>query len=257
MVIWWEMKSRGSKWNLMVILIRCGPDREENMKTIIEKLFELRDEEYAAFQAKLTPSVDPSLFIGVRVPACRALAKDLYKNDIEEVKRFLSELPHKYYDENMLHGLLISEIKDFDLCISELEAFLPSVDNWAVCDIMSPKCFKKHKAELLPFIEAWTGSSEEYTIRFGLEMLMSHFLDDDFRPEYLTIASSVRSDRYYVNMMIAWFFATALAKQWDSAIGYVEENKLEEWVHNKTIQKARESYRITDEQKQYLNKLKR
>ena len=183
--------------------------------------------------------------------------KNLYKNDAEEVEGFLSELPHKYYDENMLHGLLISEIKDFELCVSKLETFLPHVDNWAVCDIMSPKCFKKHKSELLPLIKVWVESSEEYTIRFGLEMLMSHFLDDDFKSEYLKIAASVHSDRYYVNMMIAWFFATALAKQWDSTIEYIENNKLEEWVHNKTIQKARESNRITDEQKLYLNKLKR
>ncbi|MDO5440991.1 MAG: DNA alkylation repair protein [Bacillota bacterium] len=227
------------------------------MTTIQKKLFELRDEDYAKFQAKLTPTVDPELFIGVRVPACRALAKDLHKNDTKEVERFLLELPHKYYDENMIHGLLISEIKDFDLCISELKAFLPHVDNWAVCDIMSPKCFKKHKLELLPLIKEWTESSEEYTVRFGLEMLMSHFLDDDFKPEYLKIAASVHSDKYYVNMMIAWFFATALAKQWDSTIGYIENNKLGEWVHNKTIQKARESNRISDEKKLYLNKLKR
>ena len=227
------------------------------MTTIQKKLFELQDNEYALFQAKLTPTVKTELFIGVRVPACRALAKELYKNDTEEVKRFLSELPHKYYDENMIHGLLISEIKDFDICISKLEEFLPYVDNWAVCDIMSPKCFKKHKKELLPFIKAWTKSSEEYTIRFGLEMLMSHFLDDDFKPEHLAIAASIHSDKYYVNMMIAWFFATALAKQWDSVIGYIEGDKLDEWVHNKTIQKARESNRISDEQKRYLNELKR
>ena len=207
--------------------------------------------------SKLTPTVDPAFFIGVRVPVCRALAKELYKNHADEVERFLSEIPHKYYDENMLHGLLISEIKDFDICVSKLEAFLPYVDNWAVCDIMSPKCFKKLKSELLPLIESWTESPEEYTIRFGLEMLMSHYLDDDFKPEYLTIAASVRSDKYYVNMMIAWFFATALAKQWDSTIEYIDDNRLKEWVHNKTIQKARESNRITDEQKLYLNKLKK
>lgn len=229
----------------------------EKVMSIQKKLFELQDKDYALFQAKLTPTVDPALFIGVRIPECRALAKNLYKNDIDEVERFFSELPHKYYDENMLHGLLISEIKDFDLCVSKLETFLPHVDNWAVCDIMSPKCFKKHKSELLPLIETWTKSSEEYTMRFGLEMMMSHFLDGDFKPEYLTIAASVRSDKYYVNMMIAWFFATALAKQWDSTIEYIENNKLEEWVHNKTIQKARESNRITDEQKLYLNKLKK
>ena len=227
------------------------------MTTIQKELFNLQDKEYALFQAKLTPTVEQNRFIGVRVPVCRALAKKLYKNKSEEVKEFLTALPHRYYDENMLHGLIISEIKDFNQCISELEDFLPYVDNWAVCDIMSPKCFKKYKKELLQLIKAWTKSSEEYTIRFGIEMLMSLFLDDDFKQEYLMIAASVHSDRYYVNMMIAWFFATALSKQWASTIGYIEDNKLDEWVHNKTIQKARESYRISDEQKQYLNKLKR
>lgn len=224
---------------------------------IQDRLFELLDKEYAAFQSKLTPNVDPSLFIGVRVPECRKLAKELYRNKPDEVAVFLSELPHAYYDENMLHGLLISEIKDFDSCMEALQAFLPFVDNWAVCDIMSPKCFKKHKEELLPIIKAWAASSDEYTIRFGLEMLMSHYLDDDFRPEYLKIAAAVRSEKYYINMMIAWFFATALAKQWDSAVVYIENGELGPWVHNKTIQKARESFRITAEQKQYLQSLKR
>lgn len=221
------------------------------------KLFSLQDKEYAAFQAKLTPNIAPELFIGVRVPECRKLAKDLYKNEPKEVEKFMSKLPHKYYDENMLHGLLISEIKDFNQCMERLEEFLPYVDNWAVCDIMSPKCFKKHKAELLPIIKRWAKSSEDYTIRFGLEMLMSHYLDEDFKPEYLKIPALVKSDEYYVNMMISWYFATALAKQWDSAIKYIEGYKLGDWVHNKTIQKARESYRITDEQKKYLLSLKK
>ena len=227
------------------------------MTSIQKKLFELQDKKYAKFQSKLTPNVNPKLFIGVRVPECRKLAKDLNKNEADMVSGFLKQLPHKYYDENMLHGLLVSEIKEFDKCIDSLEAFLPYVDNWAVCDIMSPKCFKKHKSELLPFIKLWTKSSKEYTIRFGIEMLMSHFLDDDFRPELLKIVAAVHSDKYYVNMMIAWFFATALTKQWDSTISYIESGKLDQWVHNKTIQKARESYRISDEQKQYLFSLKR
>lgn len=227
------------------------------MTEIQNKLFELQDKEYALFQSKLTPTVNPDFFIGVRVPLCRKLAKELYKNNIEEVEAFFSELPHKYYDENMLHGLLIAEIKDFNRCMEELERFLPYVDNWAVCDIMSPKCFKKHKPELLDAIGIWVKSSEEYTIRFGLEMLMTHYLDDDFKPEYLQIAASVKSDKYYVNMMTAWFFATALSKQWDSSVCYIENNILDLWVHNKTIQKARESYRITDEQKLYLSGLKR
>ena len=227
------------------------------MTGIQKQLFDLQDKEYAAFQSRLTPSIDPSSCIGVRVPECRKLAKELLKNDPESVKEFIAELPHKYYDENMLHGLLISDTKDFGRCIEETEAFLPYVDNWAVCDIMSPKCFKKHKDELLPLIRKWTESSPTYTVRFGIEMLMSHYLDGDFKPEYLDIVSSVRSDKYYVNMMTAWFFATALTKQWDSAIVCLEENRLDVWTHNKTIQKARESYRISGEQKEYLLGLKR
>ncbi len=220
------------------------------MKTITELLFELRDEEYAAFQAKLTPSVDKELFIGVRVPEVRKLAKKL-KNE-PTASEFLRELPHKYYDENMLHGLLVSEIKDYEKAVEETDRFLPFVDNWAVCDIMSPKVFKKHKTELLEKIREWTRSEETYTIRFGIEMLMSHFLDEDFRAECLEIPAAVHSEEYYVNMMIAWFFATALAKQWDAAVPYLEQGRLDEWVHKKTVQKARESYRITDEQKAYL-----
>ncbi len=226
----------------------------KNMESITKLLFELRDEEYAKFQAKLTPSVDPKLFIGVRVPDVRKLAKEL-KND-PGVEVFLQELPHKYYDENMLHGLLISEIKDFDIAIKETDRFLPYVDNWAVCDIMSPKVFKKHKTELIECIRKWAKSKKTYTIRFGIEMLMSHYLDDDFKAEYLDIPARIRSDEYYVNMMIAWFFATALTKQWDSAIQYIENVRLDKWTHNKTIQKAVESYRITDEQKSYLRTLK-
>ncbi len=226
------------------------------MTDIQNKLFALQDSEYAKFQSRLTPGVDPQLFIGVRVPNCRKLARELLKSEPEAAANFLAELPHKYYDENMLHGLLVSGIRDYDRCIEELEAFLPYVDNWAVCDIMSPGCFRKHKKELLPLIDTWMDDSHEYTVRFGIEMLMSHYLDDDFRPEYLEAVAAIRSDRYYVNMMISWFFATALAKQWDSAVTYLEGKKLDPWVHNKTIQKARESYRITDEQKCYLSGLK-
>ena len=224
------------------------------MKSFTELLFELRDEEYANFQAKLTPTVSPELFIGVRVPNVRKLAKLLKDNP--DVETFLQELPHKYYDENMLHGLLISEFKDYNKAIKETGRFLPYVDNWAVCDILSPKVFKKHKTELIGSIKKWVGSNKTYTKRFGIEMLMSHYLDDDFRAEYLDIVSVIRSKEYYVNMMIAWFFATALAKQWESTISYIENNRLDKWTHNKTIQKAVESYRITDEQKAYLKTLK-
>lgn len=222
---------------------------------IQKRLFELQDKEYAAFQSKLTPTVPKESFIGVRVPEARKLAKSYSKEP--ECQDFLKELPHQYYDENMLHGLLLSEMKDYDACIHAVDLFLPYVDNWAVCDIMSPKVFKKHKAELLENIRRWAASDQVYTCRFGLEMLMTHFLDGDYSPEYLEIAAGVHSEEYYVNMMIAWFFATALAKQWDTAISYVTENRLDEWVHNKTIQKARESNRITDEQKEYLKSLKR
>ncbi|MBO4213097.1 MAG: DNA alkylation repair protein, partial [Clostridia bacterium] len=163
-----------------------------------------------------------------------------------------SELPHKYYDENMLHGLLVSEIKDYDACIAELDRFLPYVDNWAVCDIMSPKVLAKRKDELIVKIIEWAKSKEVYTCRFGLETLMTHFLDKDFKPEYLEIAAKVKSNEYYINMMIAWFFATALAKQWDAAIPYIEDRRFSDWVHKKTIQKAVESFRVTDAQKEYL-----
>ena len=223
------------------------------MKEIEKLLFELRDAEYAEFQAKLTPSVDKELFIGVRVPEVRKLAKQLKDNPI--TADFIRELPHKYYDENMLHGLLVSEIKDYEKAVEETDRFLPYIDNWAVCDIMSPKVFKKHKEPLLDKIHDWTASGETYTIRFGIEMLMSHYLDEDFKPEYLEIPAKIRSKEYYVNMMAAWFFATALAKQWDATIPYLEQGRLDEWVHKKTIQKARESYRITDTQKAYLKTL--
>lgn len=222
---------------------------------IQKRLFELADSEYASFQARLTPTVDKDLFIGVRVPNVRKLAKEIYKAG--EYEDFLKELPHKYYDENMLHGLILSEFKDYDLCVSEIDKFLPYVDNWAVCDIMSPKCFKKNKDRLMTKIVEWSGSDEVYTSRFGIEMLMSHFLDDDFKKEYLEIPASVHLDDYYSKMMVAWFFATALTKQWDATVPYIELGKLETWTHNKTIQKARESYRITDDQKSYLKTLKK
>ena len=220
-----------------------------------EELFALQDASYGDFQAKLTPGIPREEFIGVRVPEVRKLSKRLIKEP--ETAEFLKELPHKYYDENMLHGLLISEIKDYDACIAEVDKFLPYVDNWAVCDIMSPKVFKRNKTALLDKIKEWSASEKTYTCRFGIEMLMSHFLDDDFKPEYLDIPASVHSEDYYARMMVAWFFATALAKQWDAAVKYVEDNRLDTWTHNKTIQKARESYRITPEQKEYLKTLKR
>ena len=224
------------------------------MTSLQERLFAMQDKQYAAFQAKLTPGVPVESFIGIRVPVLRKFAKEFTKES--ECKDFLHQLPHEYYDENMLHGLLISEVKDYEECIRLTDRFLPFVDNWAVCDIMSPKVFAKHKKELLTKIKTWSKSSHVYTCRFGIEVLMSHYLDKDFKAEYLEIPASVRSEEYYVKMMVAWFFATALAKQWDQAIPYIEQNRLAVWTHNKTIQKAIESYRITPEQKEYLRTLK-
>lgn len=222
---------------------------------IKDELLALQDISYADFQAKLIPNIPRELFIGVRVPEARRLAKIIAK--VPEVDKFLADLPHKFYDENMLHGLLVSEIKDYDACIAAVDAFLPYVDNWAVCDIMSPKIFKVNKPALLKKIKEWSVSGKTYICRFGIEMLMSHFLDADFKPEYLAIPVSVNSEDYYVRMMVAWFFATALAKQWETAIKYTENHRLDIQTHNKAIQKALESKRITSEQKGYLKTLKR
>ena len=222
---------------------------------ITKKLFELQDKEYAEFQSKLTPNVDKDKFIGVRVPDVRKLAKQYIQDD--ESTEFMNSLPHKYYDEDMLHGLLISEIKDYNLCVKELEKFLPYVDNWAVCDIMGPKILKKYSDEFINKIKQWVKSKHTYTCRFAIKMLMSNYLDKEFKTEYLEIPVNIHSDEYYINMVIAWFYATALAKQWDKTILYLEQNKLNIWIHNRTIQKARESFRITDAQKEYLKKLKR
>ena len=222
---------------------------------IQKELFSLQDKEYMKFLSKLTPNVPEDTIIGVRIPEIRKLAKKLVKNN--EYEDFLKELPHKYYDENLLHGAIISENKDFENCIELLNSFLPFVDNWAVCDTISPKIFKKHKKELIEKIKEWSQSDKTYTCRFGVEMLMTHFLDKDFKKEYLEIVANIHSEEYYVKMVIAWFFATALTKQWDYAVIYLENNKLDVWVHNKTIQKARESLRILEDKKGYLKRLKR
>ena len=224
------------------------------VEEITSALFNMQDTGYKMFQAKLMPTVNPEVIIGVRTPLLRKFAKDILKTG--DVSQFLDALPHRYYDENTLHGIILSELKDYDETIKRIDEFLPYVDNWATCDLMSPKVFKKHKAELLGEIDRWILSDEVYTVRFGLEMLMSHYLDDDFKPEYLEKAAGVKNDDYYVRMMVAWFFATALAKQYASALPYIENNVLEKWTHNKSIQKAVESYRITDEQKAYLKTLK-
>lgn len=221
----------------------------------VEKdLLAMQDTAYRSFQCKLMPTVDPNTVIGVRVPRLRAYAKAMKSDD---AAAFCSALPHQYYEENNLHGFLINELRDFETCMAELERFLPHVDNWATCDGLRPKCVKKHKAEFLPYIRRWLMSDHTYTVRFAMEMLMVWYLEEDFIPTYADWVISVYSEEYYVNMMIAWYFATALAKQYDSVIGYLEEEKLPRWVHNKTIQKAIESYRLTQEQKTHLKTLKR
>lgn len=222
---------------------------------IQERLFSLQDKAYADFQSRLVPTVPREAIIGVRVPQLRKLAKSCCKE--EEISDFLQALPHRYYDENLFHSILISGIKEYAACIEAVEAFLPYVDNWAVCDMLSPKVFKKHRGSLLQKIKKWISSKETYTCRFGLGMLMSHYLDEDFAVACLEMAASVRSEEYYVNMMLAWFFATALAKQWEAGIVYLERERLDVWVHRKTIQKACESFRIPEERKRYLKTLKR
>ncbi len=217
-----------------------------------EELFKLQDKNYKEFHSKLIPNIKEDLIIGVRVPELRKLAKKYKDNS----SYFLNNLPHKYYDENVLHGLLISEIKDYNKCIYELERFLPYIDNWAVCDMTNPKVFKKHKEELLIKIKEWINTKDTYTIRYGIRMLMNYYLDEDYKKEYLNLPLKIKSNEYYINMMIAWYYATALAKQYEDTIKLLETKKLSPWIHNKTIQKARESYRITKEQKDYLQTLK-
>ncbi len=221
---------------------------------IRKELFHLQDEKYRDFQKKLIPAIDPDTVIGVRTPALRQYAKQLVKR--ADIQAFLDDLPHQYFDENQLHAFVISGMKDYEQCMQEVIRFLPYVDNWATCDQLSPKVFKKHRAELMQMIKIWICSEKTFTIRFAIGMLMEHFLDEDFDPVYPAMAAGVRSEEYYVNMMIAWYFATALAKQYVSAIGFIEQQQLDVWTHNKAIQKSLESYRITPEQKEYLKTLK-
>ena len=217
-------------------------------------LFDLQDKSYADFQSKLLPTVPRETVIGVRTPDLRKLAKQLSRTPA--AKEFLQSLPHRYFDENQLHAFILSEEKDFGTCLAELERFLPFVDNWATCDQLSPRCFKKYAAELLPHIRKWMRSTHTYTIRFGICSLMRYYLDEAFLPEYLQWVASIKSDEYYIRMMQAWFFATALAKQWNATLPYIEQHRLEKDTHNKTIQKAVESFRITDEQKAFLKTLR-
>ena len=224
------------------------------MTEIQKLLFAKQDIKYRDFQAPLFPNVDKEKIIGVRTPELKKLAKELNGSDM--AKEFIETLPHLYFDENQLHAFIISLIKDYQICLKEVERFLPYIDNWGTCDQLSPKVFSKHKDELIKEIKRWLKSKHTYTVRFAIGMLLALYLDESFKEEYLELVASIRSDEYYINMMVAWYFATALAKQYKSAIKYIEDKKLDIWVHNKTIQKAVESYRISDEQKAYLKTLK-
>ena len=276
------------------------------MKKVLEKLNKMQDKKYGEFQAKLIPTIDKKTIIGVRTPELKAFAKEMLKGSqsfaptrgsqsmgptnglTNDVEKFLDELPHKYFDENQLHVFILSEMKDFNICIKRVDEFLPYVNNWATCDQLSPKCFKKNKETLLKHINKWIKSKKPYFIRFAIEMLMSHFLDEDFDEKYLKMVSDVKfasrvtrtknnlqsidsktnhrdsekisvdidPDKYYVEMMRAWYFATALAKQYVATFPYIKNGKLDEWTHNKTIQKALESFRVSDAHKKELKKYK-
>lgn len=218
-------------------------------------LFENQDLKYQAFQTKLIPNINPDVIIGVRNPITKNIAKTIIKDGKENI--YFKFIPYKYYEENNICAYLISECKDYDMTVDMLNRFLPYVDNWATCDIIKPKIFKKHKEELLSEIKRWMESENIYSIRFAVNMLMSYYLDEDFKPIYLEWPLNIKEDDYYINMVIAWYYATALAKQYDSAIKIIEDNKLSKWVHNKTIQKSIESFRVTIEHKNHLKTLKR
>lgn len=227
--------------------------------TIYERLLEVQDLEYKDFQSKLVPNISPDTMIGVRTPQLRAIAKEFAKSG--DAKEFLENLPHKFYEENLMHFFLIAMIKDFDECVREVERFLPFIDCWPVCDQSSPKVFKKNHGKILPLVKKWISSDHVYTSRFGMRILMNEFLDEDFKSEYLKwVASKMPPSNldadYYLKMMVAWFFATALAKQYDAALPFIERKKLELWTHNKAIQKATESFRVSDGHKEYLRTLK-
>ena len=218
--------------------------------SVYERLMTYQDKEYSEFQSKLVPNIDKKTIIGVRTPEMRNIAKEIFGT--KEANDFLKVLPHHYYEENLIHFFLIAKIKDFDECVKEVERFLPYIDCWPVCDQASPSVFKKNHDKLIPLIKKWIKSKHVYTARFGIRMLMNEYLDKDFKEEYLELVADKTGDDYYLKMMVAWFFATALAKQYDKAIKYIENKRLDSWVHNKTIQKAVESYRVSDEHKEYL-----
>lgn len=224
------------------------------IQEIRQMLFQLQDTQYRDFHKKLIPTIDEKTIIGVRVPELRKLAKKLVKQ--EGIDEFLLDLPHAYYEENQLHAFLIAEEKDFEISIQKISRFLPYIDNWAVCDQKVNPVYKENKEKLLPYIEQWMESDQTYTVRYAIGLLMQHFLDEAFDIRYPKMAAAVRSEEYYIRMMVAWYFATALAKQYDVILPFIEEKCLDVWTHNKTIQKAVESYRITPEQKAYLKTLK-
>ncbi len=222
--------------------------------TLKDKLMKVKDDKYKEFQAKLVPNIPSDNIIGIRTPEMRKIAKEVYES--KERDSFLNDLPHVYYEENLIHFFVISMIKDFNECIKRVEEFLPFVDCWPVSDQATPKSFRKNHDKLLPYINKWIKSKHVYTARFGIRMLMNEYLDDDFKKEYLDLVASVKGEDYYLKMMVAWYFATALAKRYDETIPYFEKHVLSEWTHKKAIQKAIESYRVTDEHKKYLVSLK-
>ena len=222
--------------------------------TLYDKLIEEKDDEYKKFQARLVPDIPPETILGVRTPQMRRIAKEVFESEYRD--EFLSDLPHKYYEENLIHFFVVALIKDFDDCVNAVEAFLPYIDCWPVSDQASPKSFKKNHQKLLPYIKKWISSQHIYTARFGIRMLMNEYLGEDFKEEYLELVACKKGEEYYLKMMIAWFFATALAKRYNESVQYIENRRLDEWVHKKAIQKAVESYRVTDDHKEYLNSLR-
>ena len=229
-------------------------NQEEIIHDVQKRLFEMQDAEYRDFHAKLVPTMEKTKFIGIRTPMLRKFAKKFGKTEESEI--FLQVLPHQYYEENNLHGLLIEQIRDYDKCLEELERFLPFIDNWATCDLLALHMMKKHRDVFIREVFRWIESDQPYTIRFGIGMLMRHYLHEEFKTEYPEKVAAIRSEEYYVNMMRAWYFATALAKQYEKVLPFLEKRQMDVWTHNKTIQKAIESYRITSEQKEYLRTLR-
>ena len=217
-------------------------------------MFQYQDTAYADFTARLIPAVPRERIIGIRFPEYRKILKRIGNDPVIPV--FLSSLPHAWHEENCLHAALINRMKDFDACVSELEKFMPYIDNWAVNDAINPACFRKHRAELIGRVQSWIASGAPYTRRCGMRILMANYLEEGFKPEYLDLPADLRSDEYYVNMMTAWLFAEALARQWDDAVAFIETRRLDPWTHNMTIRKACESFRVPEGRKAYLRTLK-